>query len=311
MNILKTAVALVAIGSSIPAISASPDLAPGIRVIGQATDGTLVLDDSVSGLSDWATPGLATFGDAGLAEAPLLLTIGHFESFDSQSGTIVVSGQRLVLDKGAVVIDAPRDVENSLGAGNLDWYLAPGRYVAVAGSAFGGGENLATHVVRLDNEVQPGSVPIYVRGSVDYYDLAQGIAYIGSMSLDVTTTTSSPSFATGEMVELIGYQADSATAIVTDYSSLEKSTQKTKLAGINGSGVKGITGSGVKTKGINGSGVKGITGSGVKTKGINGSGVKGITGSGVKTKGINGSGVKGITGSGVKTKGINGSGLTR
>ncbi|MEO7386337.1 MAG: hypothetical protein ABIX37_05335, partial [Gammaproteobacteria bacterium] len=34
----------------------------GIRVVGQTMDGTLVLDDSVSGLSNWASPGLAMAG---------------------------------------------------------------------------------------------------------------------------------------------------------------------------------------------------------------------------------------------------------
>ncbi|MBL8202545.1 MAG: hypothetical protein JNK40_16395, partial [Chromatiales bacterium] len=269
----------------------------GIRVIGQAMDGTLVLDDSVSGLSTWATPGLTMPGSEAVDGAPTLLVIGHVESFDAETGVLTVSGQRATLSEGATVIDAPRDIDATLTADNLIWYLQEGRYVAVAGDTFGGGESLATHVVRLDNEAKPGTVPLYVRGSLDLVDEIQGVAYMGGMALDLNSAASDQSLATGNVVEALAYQANAGRAIVSEYSSLESSAGRksiAKVAGITGSGVKGITGSGVK--GITGSGVKGITGSGVK--GITGSGVKGITGSGVK--GITGSGVKGLTGSGVK-----------
>jgi hypothetical protein len=236
--------------------------------------------------------------------APTLLVIGYVDSWDAKTGVLTVSGQRTTLADGATIIDAPRDIEATLTTTNLIWYLQEGRYIAVAGDTYGGGESLATHVVRLDNEARPGTAPIYVRGSLDVVDEVQGTAYIGNMALDLNSAASGSYPVTGNVIELLAYQADSGNAIVSEYSSLESSGIRASgatVSGITGSGLKGINGSGLK--GINGSGLKGINGSGLK--GINGSGLKGINGSGLK--GINGSGLKGITGSGLK--GITGSGL--
>ncbi len=292
----------------------------GIRVIGQAMDGTLVLDDSVSGLSNWATPGLAMPGSEPVEGAPTLLVIGHVESFDAETGVLTVSGQRTTLADGATVIDAPRDIDATLTTENLIWYLQAGRYVAVAGDTFGGGESVATHVVRLDNEVQPGNGPLYVRGSLDLVDQIQGVAYMGGMALDLNSATTIEYPVTGNVVEVLAYQADSASAIVSEYSSLETSNSRatgwSKLAGISGTGAKakGISGTGAKAKGISGTGAKakGISGTGAKAKGISGTGAKakGISGTGAKAKGISGTGAKakGISGTGAKAKGISGTG---
>ena len=277
----------------------------GIRVVGQTIDGTLVLDDSVSGLSTWASPGLTMASSDAVDSAPTLLVIGHVESWDPKTSILTVSGQRVTIAEDATLLDAPRDIEAPLTATNLIWYLQEGRYIAVAGDSFGGGESLASHVIRLDNEAKPGTAPLYVRGALDLVDDISGIAYMGSMALDLNNASSIGDFPiTGNVIELLAYQANAGSAIVSEYSSLESvgfGSRGSKVAGINGSGIKGITGSGAK--GITGSGIRGITGSGVK--GITGSGVRGITGRGVK--GITGSGVRGITGSGVK--GITGSGV--
>ncbi len=251
----------------------TPSEIVGIRIVGQASDGTLVLDDSVSGLSSWATPGLAMSAAQVVDSAPTLLVIGHVESWDAESGVLTVSGQATTLTDGSLIIDEPLDIEAHLTAQNLIWYLHEGSYVAVAGDTYGGGENLATHIVRLDNNAKPGTVPLYVRGSLDLVDETQGIAYIGNMALDLNGTTSGELPTTGNVIELLAYQADSGRAIVSEYASLEAPgvhSNSAKLAGINGSGLKGINGSGLK--GINGSGLKGINGSGLK--GINGSGLK-------------------------------------
>ncbi len=252
--------------------SAGPTENAGIRIVGQAIDGTLVLDDSVSGLSAWETPGLAMSAEAVTDSTPTLLVIGHVESWDTETGVVTVSGQRATLADGTLIIDAPRDIEANLTAENLIWYLHEGSYVAVAGDTYGGGENLATHIVRLDNDAQPGTVPLYIRGSLDFVDEIQGIAYIGNMALDLNGTTSGELPTTGNVIELLAYQGDVGSAIVSEYSSLENEAfrgQGAKLAGISGSGLKGISGSGLK--GISGSGLKGISGSGLK--GISGSGV--------------------------------------
>ncbi len=311
MNKLRGLTASVALSALCAVAIADPSQDPaGIRVVGQAVDGTLVLDGASSGLTAWASAGFAMGSEKVEGSAPTLLVIGHVESWDPQSGVVTVSGQRTSLADEAVIIDAPRDIDGALTRDNLIWYLHSGSYVAVVGDSYGGGEGLATHIIRLDNEAKPGTVPIYIRGSVDYIDEAQGIAYLGNMALDLSVAPSNAALYTGDMVEVLAYQADSATVVATQYASLEGSvTASSKLTGITGSGLKGINGSGLKgitgsgLKGINGSGLKGITGSGLK--GITGSGLKGITGSGLK--GINGSGLKGITGSGLK--GINGSGL--
>ena len=160
MKIVSSIAATLALSACWSVASADvPAEIAGIRVIGQAVDGTLVLDDSVSGLSNWATPGLAMPGSETVEGAPTLLVIGHVESFDAETGVLTVSGQRTTLAEGATIVDAPRDIDATLTAENLIWYLQEGRYVAVAGDTFGGGESLATHVVRLDNEVQPGTAP--------------------------------------------------------------------------------------------------------------------------------------------------------
>jgi len=249
----------------------------------------LVLDDSVSGLSSWVIPGLAMSAEEAVESAPTLLVIGHVENWDAKTGVLTVSGQPTTLSDGSMIIDAPREIEATLTADNLIWYLHEGSYVAVAGNTYGGGENLATHIVRLDNDAKPGTVPLYVRGALDLVNEAQGIAYIGNMALDLNVAMQADLPATGNVIELLAYQADVGSAIVSEFASLETAGNRdisAKLAGINGSGLKGINGSGLK--GINGSGLKGINGSGLK--GINGSGLKGINGSGLK--GINRSGLK-------------------
>ncbi len=236
--------------------------------------------------------------------APTLLVVGHVDSWDPKARVLTVSGQRTTLTEGAVLIDAPRDIDAPLTADNVIWYLHQGSYIAVAGDTYGGGESLATHVIRLDNNARPGTLPIYVRGSLDFVDDLQGMAYMGGMALDLNGATGIDYPATGNVVEVLAYQATNGAAIVSEYSSLESQDGHStgpKLAGISGSGLKGISGSGLK--GISGSGLKGISGSGLK--GISGSGLKGISGSGLK--GISGSGLKGISGSGLK--GISGSGL--
>ncbi|MEZ5566132.1 MAG: hypothetical protein R3F24_11700 [Gammaproteobacteria bacterium] len=279
--------------------------APGIHVAGQAIDGTLVLDTSASNLSAWESPGLTMATDTVTEAAPALLVIGHLESWNKKTGELTVSGQHLVLDEAARILDAPRDIDAVLNTENLPWYLHTGSYVAVAGDSFGGGENLATHIIRLSNDAKPGTMPLFIRGSLDLVDSTQGIAYLGGMRLDLNSANQGELPTTGNMVELVAMQSGAANAVVTEYSGLDSMSTSTdgasKVAGIHGSGVKGIHGSGVR--GIHGSGVKGIHGSGVR--GIHGSGVKGIHGSGVR--GIHGSGVKGIHGSGVK--GIHGSGV--
>jgi len=287
-------------------VSADPTDIAGIRIVGQSIDGTLVLDDSLSGLSTWVTPGLAMSAEEAVDSAPTLLVIGHVESWDASAGVLTVSGQPMTLVDGSLIIDAPRDIEANLTDENLIWYLHEGSYIAVAGDTYGGGENLATHIVRLDNDAKPGTVPLYVRGSLDLVDEIQGVAYIGNMALDLNGATSGELPITGNVIELVAYQANAGSAIVSEYSSLENEYirgQGAKLAGISGSGLKGISGSGLK--GISGSGLKGISGSGLK--GISGSGLKGISGSGLK--GISGSGLKGISGSGLK--GISGSGVIK
>ncbi|MEQ1800415.1 MAG: hypothetical protein ABL989_00700 [Gammaproteobacteria bacterium] len=258
MKIVSSIAAALALSAcwSLASADVSAEIS-GIRVIGQAADGTLVLDDSVSGLSNWATPGLAMPGSEAVESAPTLLVIGHVESFDAETGVLTVSGQRATLTEDATVIDAPRDIDATLTADNLIWYLQKGRYVAVAGASFGGGESLATHVVRLDNEVQPGTAPIYVRGSLDLVNDIQGVAFIGGMTLDLNTAVITGNPITGNVVELLAFQTDSASAVVSEISSLESGVASKSIAMVSG-----ITGSGAK--GINGSGAKGITGSGVK-----------------------------------------------
>ena len=283
MKIINGIAATLALSASwaVANADATADMA-GIRVVGQTTDGTLVLDDSVSSLSTWASPGLTMPASEAVESAPTLLVIGHVESWDPKTSILTVSGQRVTIAEEASIIDVPRDIDAPLTASNLIWYLQEGRYIAVAGDSFGGGESLATHVIRLDNEAKPGTAPLYVRGALDLVDDISGIAYMGSMALDLNSATTIGDFpVTGNVVELLAYQANAGSAIVSEYSSLEAvgfGGRGAKVAGINGSGVRGITGSGVR--GINGSGVRGITGSGVR--GITGSGVRGITGSGVR-----------------------------
>ena len=256
-----TTALVLSLSWSLAAAEASADMA-GIRVVGQEVDGTLVLDDTVSGLSTWATPGLAMPAGESVESAPTLLVIGHLESWDPKTGVLTVSGQTMTLAEGATIIDAPRDVQATLTADSVIWYLQQGRYIAVAGDTFGGGESLATHIVRLDNETKPGTAPIYVRGSLDLVDDLQGIAYMGGMALDLNVIGSEGTFPqTGSVVELLAYQADSGSAIVSEYSSLESTDSRvtgSRLAGITGSGARamGITGSGARAKGITGSGAR-------------------------------------------------------
>ena len=308
MKIVSSIVLTLSVSWSMANAAASADPA-GIRVVGQKVDGTLILDDSVSGLSTWAAPGLAMPAGETVDAAPTLLVIGHVENWDPKTGVLTVSGQTTTLAEGATIMDAPRNIKAMLTADNLSWYLQKGRYIAVAGDTYGGGESLATHIVRLDNEAKPGTVPIYVRGSLDLVDDVQGIAYIGSMALDLNSIAAGEYPATGNVVEVLAYQANAGSAIVSEYSSLES-------AGMRGAGSKvaGITGSGARAQGINGSGARsqGITGSGARAQGITGSGARaqGITGSGARAQGITGSGARaqGITGSGARAQGINGSG---
>ena len=283
------------------AVAEAPTDIAGIRVVGQEVDGTLVLDDSVSGLSTWATPGLAMPAGESVESAPTLLVIGHVDGWDPKTGVLTVSGQSMTLAEGATIIDAPREIRATLTADNVIWYLQKGRYIAVAGDTFGGGESLATNIVRLDNETKPGTAPIYVRGALDLVDDLQGIAYIGSMALDLNSMASGEFPVTGNLVEVLAYPSTAGNASVMEYASLESPdlrSTKSGLAGISGSGarVKGISGSGARVKGISGSGarVKGISGSGARVKGISGSGarVKGISGSGALVPGISGSGAR-------------------
>ena len=272
MNTFSSIAAALAISLSWSLASAeeSADIA-GIRVVGQEVDGTLVLDDSVSGLSSWATPGLAMPSGESVDSAPTLLVIGHVEAWDPKTGVLTVSGQTTTLAEGATLIDTPRNIQATLTRENLIWYLQKGRYIAVAGDTFGGGESLATHVVRLDNEAKPGTAPIYVRGSLDLVDDVQGIAYIGNMALDMNGMAAGEYPVTGNVVEVLAYQADTGSAIVSEYSSLEPSELNSA-----GSKAAGISGSGARAKGISGSGAKakGISGSGAKAKGISGSGAR-------------------------------------
>ena len=257
---------------SLAAAEASADMA-GIRIVGQEVDGTLVLDDTVSGLSTWATPGLAMPAGESVESAPTLLVIGRLEGWDPKTGVLTVSGQTMTLADGATIIDAPRDMQATLTADSVIWYLQQGRYIAVAGDTFGGGESLATHIVRLDNETKPGTAPIYVRGSLDLVDDLQGIAYMGGMALSLNSMTSGEFPSTGNLVEVMAYEATAGNAIVTNYSSLDaEDSRGTK------SGLAGISGSGARAQGISGSGIRvrtlGISGSGARAQGISGSGAR-------------------------------------
>ena len=274
MKIINGIAATLALSATwtLAAADATADMA-GIRVVGQTIDGTLVLDDSVSGLSTWASPGLTMPASETVDSAPTLLVIGHVESWDPKTSVLTVSGQRVTIAEDATLVDVPRDIEAPLTATNLIWYLQEGRYIAVAGDSFGGGESLATHVIRLDNEAKPGTAPLYVRGALDLVDDISGIAYMGSMALDLNNASTIGEFpVTGNVVELLAYQANAGNAIVSEYSSLESlgfGSRGSKVSGISGSGIKGISGSGAR--GISGSGIKGISGSGAR--GISGSGV--------------------------------------
>ena len=285
-KVLATAGAIL-LGSTMALADAAME-APGIRVAGQAIDGTLVLDSSVSGLSGWESPGFAMTTDDATDAAPTLLVIGHVESWNQKTGELTVSGQQFVLDDAARILDTPHDVDAVLNRDNLAWYLHTGSYIAVAGDSFGGGQNLATNVVRLSNDAKPGTMPLYIRGALDLVNDAQGIAYLGGMTLDLNAANQGALPMTGNLVEMIAIQSGPSTATITQYAGLDDvgAHGRADVAGISGSGVRGISGSGVR--GISGSGVRGISGSGVR--GISGSGVRGISGSGVR--GISGSGVR-------------------
>ena len=92
---------------------------PGIRVVGQGVDGTLVLDDSVSDLATLSSPGLFMIGNETSEGAPTLLVIGHIGGFDAKTGILTVSGQRSTLSEHASVIDVPRDINSEINTDNL------------------------------------------------------------------------------------------------------------------------------------------------------------------------------------------------
>lgn len=327
----KRSIIWAALVAAAPVAFASPpsDGLGGIHVVGQSIDGTLVLDGTRSDLTTWETSGIASVAEESPADAPTLLVVGHVERFDAKTNVLTVSGQAVTLQAETALIDVPRDIDTPLTVDNVPWYLSTGRYIAVAGDSFGEDSNLATHIIRLDNEARPGQVPIYVRGSVQWSDEISGIATVGDVSLDLNSARQEYFPSAGNMVEMLAYRGIEGPAVVADYASVDQPhTRGARLAGISGTGAKakgisgtgakgisgtgakakGISGTGAKAKGISGTGVKGISGTGAKAKGISGTGVKGISGTGAKTKGISGTGVKGISGTGAKAKGISGTG---
>ena len=266
---IATAIALGLTFMAQAANSSPQEEMAGIRLVGQMSDGTLVLDDATSGLSTWETAGVTARSDEEFPSAPTLLTIGIVDSWDPQSMILMVSGQATSLAEGALIIDTPRDINAPITTENVSWYLRPGAYIAVAGYAFGPGQNLATHIVRMEPNTAFGSSPIYVRGVLEQLDVTQGIAIVGKSGLDLAGLTNWDGPGVGNVVEVFGYGSTPGRVLVAEYASLESATtlasnrpSSGKLAGISGSGLKGISGSGLK--GISGSGLKGISGSGLK-----------------------------------------------
>ncbi|MCC7329847.1 MAG: hypothetical protein IT484_06780 [Gammaproteobacteria bacterium] len=206
--------------------------------------------------------------------------------------------------------------------------VAPGDYVAVTGELSPDGPATATAVIRLGGSYSAGNSAVYLRGAVASLT-TNGLATINQTRIDLAQGYGGnrmSELAPGDVIEILGFEAQDSHG-----ESLIVATSASNL--VDGSGVRGIHGSGLRSAddssvlGIHGSGVRGIHGSGLRSTddsnvlGIHGSGVRGIHGSGLRSTddsnvlGIHGSGVRGIHGSGLRSTddsnvlGIHGSGV--
>ncbi|WP_240901138.1 hypothetical protein [Thioalkalivibrio sp. XN8] len=189
--------------------------------------------------------------------------------------------------------------------------LLPSDYVAVFGSLSSDGGLRVSRVAKLARVYAPGSSIVIASGILNSSGAAKSGTKLGKLKLDAGhhhRFADWSRLSRGKLAVVVGTQPTSGSALVIDGVATFSGDMTFLVRGIDGSGQRGIDGSGVATFGIDGSGQRGIDGSGVATFGIDGSGQRGIDGSGVATFGIDGSGQRGIDGSGVATFGIDGSG---
>ncbi len=279
----------------------------GLRLVGRAVDGAIVLDGTDSGLTDWEIAATLKRTNKTHSSASELVAIGTIDSIDQINNSLTVAGQTISITENTQLVDELNGSSHPLNlVSDVHLGLSIGRHVAIAGNIVGIGQSTAEFIVTMPAAAAPGTSLIYVRGVLQEIDPITQRRAIGNLKLNFNLATyESTDLLPGNVVEIVGYHAGPRQLEVIGFSNLTLpepvATSTARLKGIHGSGLKGIHGSGLK--GIHGSGLKGIHGSGLK--GIHGSGLKGIHGSGLK--GIHGSGLKGIHGSGLK--GIHGSGL--
>ncbi|MFO1355681.1 MAG: DUF5666 domain-containing protein [Gammaproteobacteria bacterium] len=167
--------------------------------------------------------------------------------------------------------------------------VAPGDYVAVTGELSPDGPATATAVIRLGGSYSAGNSAVYLRGAVASLT-TNGLATINQTRIDLAQGYGGnrmSELAPGDVIEILGFEAQDSHG-----ESLIVATSASNL--VDGSGVRGIHGSGLRSAddssvlGIHGSGVRGIHGSGLRSTddsnvlGIHGSGVRGIHGSGIR-----------------------------
>jgi hypothetical protein len=226
------------------------------------------------GVAYSATPTLAAAAQA--AETNSLLLVGPVEALVPKEQLAIVLGQKISI----------RSAEG----------LAVGDTAAVFGRLDSNGAIIVS-LVRNQGFYVPGSTAIVVTGLVQKSDASVGRLTVNGLTIDLTPAMSErfdePSI--GSRIQVVGTQPAGRGIVLANGIS------GSGLSGISGSGLHGISGSGLS--GISGSGLHGISGSGLS--GISGSGLHGISGSGLY--GISGSGLSGISGSGLS--GISGSGL--
>ena len=188
-----------------------------------------------------------------------LIGVGVVQEIDLENSTVVVNGQKIVVDLATELQSSDTTHYGYLSLGELK----PADYIAVYGEVMDPGLSLATIITVVNSEYSQGASPAYIKAIVNDADASSATANSGSTVIDFSSSLHSMTdteLSGGDIVEFFGTAVDSL--VSATYVRKTSGQSSSAVQAIRGSGVRAIRGSGVRA--IRGSGVRAIRGSGVR-----------------------------------------------
>ena len=161
-------------------------------ILGISTGGT-------DGISTGGTDGISTGGVAGIESTDLMLA-GPVDSISMVNGSFVSLGQ---------VVLASQDALSSLNVGD---------FVSVHGSAVASGILYADVISVSTQSYVPGATQVFVRGILSAVDQSKGVAHIGDLRVDYSSSLAGSDAPSGAMWSFKGIRPASKGPMISDRS---------------------------------------------------------------------------------------------